>query len=317
MRQLTYIVLIFPLTLFMSFDAVVAQTEAKKKSGFDFIQQFAGNWTTVSQSPQADGSFQEAGRGIMKSRLLGKQWVINEYQAQMGDMAYEAIQHLKYDAAEDIFVGTWIDATSGFQWKLIGTLDTADQNLTIESTGPDWNDATQTKQYRDMYKFLSQDSIELVSQMQDENGTFQTFMKGTMNRMNAQQSVTPFLMFVGDAMPAMELYQKVFPETEVLNLTKYKAGETGKEGTVKLATLSIEGQQVKFTDSPPVHDFTFTPSFSFFVECENEDELKQRFDQLGEGGKVMMPIGDYGFSEKFAWVSDRFGVSWQLNLNLN
>jgi predicted 3-demethylubiquinone-9 3-methyltransferase (glyoxalase superfamily) len=69
-----------------------------------------------------------------------------------------------------------------------------------------------------------------------------------------------------------------------------------------------------FIDSPAKHAFTFTPSFSFFVETESEDELRRLAAALGEGGSVMMPLGDYGFSRLFTWVSDRFGVSWQLNL---
>lgn len=60
--------------------------------------------------------------------------------------------------------------------------------------------------------------------------------------------------------------------------------------------------------------FTFTPSMSIFVDCENEAESNQAFQQLSEGGKVLMPLDNYGFSKKFGWVSDRFGVSWQLNL---
>ena len=53
---------------------------------------------------------------------------------------------------------------------------------------------------------------------------------------------------------------------------------------------------------------------SLFVECESEDELRGAFARLSEGGSVLMPAGNHGFSTLFAWVSDRFGVSWQLNL---
>ena len=63
------------------------------------------------------------------------------------------------------------------------------------------------------------------------------------------------------------------------------------------------------------HDFTFTPSISIFVDCDDEAELEEVFEQLSRGGEVLMPIDDYGFSAGFGWVSDRFGVSWQLNLD--
>ena len=69
-----------------------------------------------------------------------------------------------------------------------------------------------------------------------------------------------------------------------------------------------------FFDSPPVHDFTFTPAISLFVDFDDEERLKQVFERLSEKGQVAMPLGDYGFSPLFGWVQDRFGVSWQLNL---
>jgi predicted 3-demethylubiquinone-9 3-methyltransferase (glyoxalase superfamily) len=53
---------------------------------------------------------------------------------------------------------------------------------------------------------------------------------------------------------------------------------------------------------------------SLFVECADEAELDGAFQQLSARGAVLMPLGNYGFSAKFAWVQDRFGVSWQLNL---
>jgi predicted 3-demethylubiquinone-9 3-methyltransferase (glyoxalase superfamily) len=50
------------------------------------------------------------------------------------------------------------------------------------------------------------------------------------------------------------------------------------------------------------------------VECESEAELDEAFNKLSAGGTVLMPLNNYGFSTKFGWLNDRFGVSWQLNL---
>ncbi len=67
-------------------------------------------------------------------------------------------------------------------------------------------------------------------------------------------------------------------------------------------------------DSPAEHPFTFTPLLPLFVECESEAELDRAFDLLSDGGEVLTPADDFGFARKFAWVSDRFGLSWQLDL---
>ncbi len=80
------------------------------------------------------------------------------------------------------------------------------------------------------------------------------------------------------------------------------------------ADFVLAGQPVICIDSPVAHAFTFTPSFSMFVDCADEAELEALHGSLGVDGRIMMPLGAYGFSRKFAWLADRYGVSWQLNL---
>lgn len=126
--------------------------------------------------------------------------------------------------------------------------------------------------------------------------------------------ITPFLMFTGSAAEAMELYVNLFLNSAVRNIERYGPGEPGAEGSVKRAAFTIAGQDVLCIDSPIQHDFSFTPSVSLFVECESEAEFDLAFDRLSAGGSVLMPPGNYGFSRKFVWLNDRFGVSWQLNL---
>ena len=53
---------------------------------------------------------------------------------------------------------------------------------------------------------------------------------------------------------------------------------------------------------------------SLWVDCDNSDEVQRLFERLSDGGFVFMPLDNYGFSTRFGWVSDRFGVTWQLNL---
>lgn len=128
------------------------------------------------------------------------------------------------------------------------------------------------------------------------------------------KSVTPFLMFEGKAGEAVNFYVSLFPNSAIQSLERFSGGDGGPEGTVKQCHFTVAGQPLRCFDSPAKHGFTFTPSISLFVDCESEAELDAAFAKLSEGGAVMMPPGNYGFSTKFAWVGDRFGVSWQLNL---
>ncbi|WP_423454996.1 VOC family protein [Ottowia sp. VDI28] len=126
-------------------------------------------------------------------------------------------------------------------------------------------------------------------------------------------TATPFLMFQGDAQAAIDLYTGILPGTRVLHMQRHPA-PTSNGGTVMLARVDICGREFLFSDSPPVHAFTFTPSNSIFVDCNSREELERFFTALSQDGKVLMPLDNYGFSSHFGWLNDRFGVSWQLNL---
>ena len=126
--------------------------------------------------------------------------------------------------------------------------------------------------------------------------------------------VRPFLMFEGKAEEAMNFYVSLFASAKIEHIERYGSQGPGKHESVRIATFSIDGQEVVCTDSFVKHEFTFTPAFSFLVECESEERIAKLFEALSAGGATLMPLDNYGFSRKFAWVSDRFGVSWQLNL---
>ncbi|SDI28924.1 VOC family protein [Nonomuraea jiangxiensis] len=129
------------------------------------------------------------------------------------------------------------------------------------------------------------------------------------------QKVATFLMFQnGDAEEAMTFYVSLFDDAKVVTLTHYGPGEDGVEGKVKQGLFTLAGQEYMCFDSGPRHGFTFTPSMSLFVTCDTEADLDRLYAALAEGGGELMPLGSYGFSTKFGWVADRFGVSWQLNL---
>ncbi len=122
------------------------------------------------------------------------------------------------------------------------------------------------------------------------------------------------LMFTGDASAALDLYASVFRDFRVEHLERYADGDAGAPGSVRRADAIFGEHRIIAIDSPVKHAFTFTPSVSIFVDCDSADALDAAFAQLANGGQVFMPIADYGFSRRFGWCADRFGVSWQLNL---
>jgi predicted 3-demethylubiquinone-9 3-methyltransferase (glyoxalase superfamily) len=128
-------------------------------------------------------------------------------------------------------------------------------------------------------------------------------------------TVSTFLMFQeGNAQEAISLYASVLPGVRIERIERYGPGEPGPEGTVKVAHVDLNGHRMMFSDSYAKHAFTFTPSISLFVDFASAEELDAAFAKLSEGGEVLMPVDNYGFSRRFGWCSDRFGISWQLNL---
>ncbi len=122
-------------------------------------------------------------------------------------------------------------------------------------------------------------------------------------------------MFEGQAEQAMNFYISLFPGSGITHLTRNQDNENGTPGNIMHAIFSLNGQTLMCIDSPAKHAFTFTPAMSLHVTCGSEDEIDQLFGKLSEGGKILMPLNPYPFSKKYAWLSDKFGVSWQLNYN--
>src|SRR5262245_14162223 len=132
---------------------------------------------------------------------------------------------------------------------------------------------------------------------------------------DAKTTVIPFLMFQDRrAEEAIHRYIEVFGVGRIVFVKKYGPNAAGPEGSIEHAVFEIHGQRIGVTESPIKHPFGFTPSLSLFVDFDSEKELDRVFAALSEGGDVMMPLDNYGFSKRFAFIQDRFGVSWQLNL---
>jgi predicted 3-demethylubiquinone-9 3-methyltransferase (glyoxalase superfamily) len=111
--------------------------------------------------------------------------------------------------------------------------------------------------------------------------------------------IYPCLWFNGNAKEAATFYSSVFNNTQIVS------------DTPLVVTFESAGQKFMCLNGGP--QFTFNPSISFFVLLETEEELDQAWNQLSDGGSVMMPLGKYDWSRKYGWLQDRYGVNWQLS----
>ena len=132
------------------------------------------------------------------------------------------------------------------------------------------------------------------------------------------QKITPFLWFNNNAKDAANFYTSIFKNSKIENINYY--GETGGKvsgkpiGSILTVSFQLAGQNFIAINGGP--NFTFTPAISFFVSCETSQELDELWKNLSDESTVLMELGKYPFSEKFGWLEDKYGVSWQLNLTI-
>lgn len=132
--------------------------------------------------------------------------------------------------------------------------------------------------------------------------------------------ITTFLMFIGEqsgkAESAVNFYTSIFNQSKIINIERYGAEneDNEPEGLVKKALFTINRTEFMAMDSALDHQFNFTPSISLYIECDSLEEIESVFEALVDGGSELVPLDSYGASQKFGWLNDKYGVSWQLNL---
>ncbi|EPG50165.1 VOC family protein [Leptospira kirschneri] len=120
------------------------------------------------------------------------------------------------------------------------------------------------------------------------------------------QKITPFLMFDNNLGEALKLYASTFSDWKLLS-----QNQTGD--MVMSATFAISGKEILSFNGGP--HFKFTPAISFFLSCQTSKEVEKIWASLSQEGIVLMELQEYPFSEKFGWLQDKFGVSWQVHLS--
>lgn len=130
----------------------------------------------------------------------------------------------------------------------------------------------------------------------------------------ARSPIVPCLWLDDQAEQAARFYEAIFPDSRIIGISRYPESTknpSGKPpGSVLTVELELAGQRFTLLDGGP--QFTMNPSVSFFVQVDSPDAADRLFSALSEKGQVMMPLDRYAWSERYAWVQDRFGASWQI-----
>ena len=116
-----------------------------------------------------------------------------------------------------------------------------------------------------------------------------------------KEPITPCLWYNGQAKEAADLYCSVFNNAKITAQSPIVTG------------INVSGQNITLLDGGPMYQPN--PSISFYYICDNEEELDCIWDAFSKEGTVMMPLDKYPWSKKYGWITDKFGISWQLALS--
>jgi len=123
------------------------------------------------------------------------------------------------------------------------------------------------------------------------------------------KGITPHLWFDTEAVEAAELYASALPDSRVRNVTTIHDTPSGDSDIV---SFELMGQPFMAITAGPL--FRFTPAVSFLIACDTKEEVDACWERLAEGGKALMPLAAYPFSDHYGWTEDRYGLSWQVML---
>jgi len=123
------------------------------------------------------------------------------------------------------------------------------------------------------------------------------------------QKIVPHLWFDTQALEAAELYVSLFDNSKILNTTTLNDTPSGDAQTVSFQLAGIEFAAIS---AGPF--FAFNSSISLMVACESKEEVNRLYDTLIKDGSELMPLDAYDFSGWYAWISDKYGLNWQIML---
>jgi predicted 3-demethylubiquinone-9 3-methyltransferase (glyoxalase superfamily) len=131
------------------------------------------------------------------------------------------------------------------------------------------------------------------------------------------QTIVPFLWFESNAEEAANFYVTAFSsageeKSKVIRMSRAGSTEHETKSSVMSISFQLDGLEFIALNGGPA--FRFSPAISFFVHCPTVAAIDLLWEKLSQGGTALMELGKYPFSERYGWLQDQFGVSWQLNL---
>jgi len=122
------------------------------------------------------------------------------------------------------------------------------------------------------------------------------------------QKIIPHLWFDKEAKEAAELYTSIFPGSKIhKSITLHNT----PSGSTEIVSFELAGQSFQAISAGPL--FKFNPSVSFHVRYKSKQEVDAVWHTLLQGGQVLMDLGAYPFSERYGWLQDKYGLSWQID----
>ena len=123
------------------------------------------------------------------------------------------------------------------------------------------------------------------------------------------QKIRPFLWFEKEAGQAAGFYTSIFSNSRITNKTTL---HDTPSGTVEVVSVELMGQEFTLMAAGPL--FKFTPAVSFLVAYNAKEDVDALWEKLSRGGATMMPLDKYPFSDRYGWLQDKYGLSWQILL---
>ena len=121
------------------------------------------------------------------------------------------------------------------------------------------------------------------------------------------QKIITHLWFDREAREAAAFYTGIFGDSRVAGIVNLDGTPSGE---VDIVGIELAGREFQLLSGGPY--FRFTPAISFLVTCSSVDEVDRYWAKLHTGGKDLMPLDEYPFSQRYGWTEDRYGLSWQV-----